>query len=286
MDTKIATECHPKLGDDVVCSSDIVVKQIGRALNINGRISTKLASSSPLLARTKTTIINQAKEKTDCDSESCIYSNILVQKKINKNTIEQELKTRFKPQGPFDNDAWLDNIHIDSVLRQLMETYKHFYAIPFQMIDFKEKGTELATINLLKKINEGYTKIAVVLNTDVSDGKGKHWFAMFMDFAHDTYSLEFFNSSGNLPVHQIRTWQIETKKMFERKGFPTKCIIVSPNEIQKSDSECGVFSLWFIWSRLENHPVEEFKNVNMGPDDKRMVEFRKMLFRHSNGTDD
>ena len=69
--------------------------------------------------------------------------------------------------------------------------------------------------------------------------------------------------------------------MFERDGCKVKCIIVSPNEIQQSDSECGVFSLWFIWSRLEKHPVEEFRNPDLGPQDEKMMNFRKMLFRHT-----
>ena len=74
----------------------------------------------------------------------------------------------------------------------------------------------------------------------------------------------------------------KTKREFEKLGKPPEIIIVSSNELQKSDSECGVFSLWYILSRLEGKPVSNFKNVNMGPKDEKMIEYRKWLFKHSN----
>jgi len=277
MNVKQSNECHFSLNNPETCFSDKTILEIGNILKRNESILT-----SDFIMSNKN-IVDAAMKETNCDSESCVLTSDLIKRKLGSDVIKKELKTRFKPEGPYDNDDWLDNFNIDAVLKQNMTKYTDFYAIPYQMIDFEKKKTELATINIPEKIKQGYKHIAVVLNTDVSSGNGKHWFAIFMDFTNSPYTLEYFNSSGNLPVHQIRTWQLETKRILE-KVMNTKvvCIIVSPNEIQKSDSECGVFCLWFILSRLEGHSVDEFKNVNMGPSDELMQEYRKSLFRHSN----
>lgn len=268
----IDNECHFSLNESEICSDD-------QTLTI---LSTESPTTdSPFLSPIKKKeIVESIKSETNCESESCVYTTYLVKKKLGTHLADQVLKTRFKPKGPYNSDNWLDNFNIDDVLRQNMKKYKKFYAIPYQMIDFAEKKTELATINISDQLNH-YDTMAVVVNTDVSSGKGKHWFAIFMDFRQSPYQLEFFNSSGNLPPYQIQTWLNKTKRDLERLGKKVDIIIVSPDEIQKSDTECGVFSLWFILSRLQNISVSKFRNINMGSSDEKMIEFRKGLFRHS-----
>ena len=133
METSNNNECHFKLDNVEICSTDETIVKISQALDIEP--SDNRLISSPLLKDIKSKIIKNAKEKTDCDSESCIYTDMLVKTELGKSTVENELKSRFKPGGPFDNDTWLDNRNIDSVLKQNMEKYKNFYAIPFQMIE-------------------------------------------------------------------------------------------------------------------------------------------------------
>ncbi len=269
------SECHFALDKTEVCSDDVTLIKLSDNQNIN----------SPLLTSIKKTIIDKLKSDTGCESESCLYSTILVKNKLGRKQAKDVLNTRFKSKGPFNTDNWLSDSNIDNVLRQNMIKYKKFYAIPHQMIDFVKHKTELATINIpyiLKNCNT----IGVVLNTDVTDKKdggkgGLHWFAIFIDARRTPYTLEFFNSSGNLPVHQVQTWLNKTKRDLERSGKKTEIVVVSSNELQKSDTECGVFSLWFILSRVKGVNVSEFKNVNMGPSDEKMLEFRKDLFRHS-----
>ena len=263
-------ECHFALKNPEVCSDDTTLLKLSDNQNMD----------SPLLNSKKIQLVDKLKSDTNCESESCLYSSVLVKKKLGRQQANDILKSRFKPKGPFDSDNWLSDSNIDNVLQQNMIKYKKFYAIPYQMIDFAKKQTELATINIPYQLKK-YNTIGVVLNTDTSNGKGKHWFAIFIDARHTPYTIEFFNSSGNYPVHQIHTWINKTKREIERSGKEVKDIIVSPNELQKSDTECGVFSLWFILSRVKGVPVSEFKNVNTGPSDEKMLEFRKDLFRHS-----
>ncbi len=261
-------ECHFKLGDQEICSDDNILKQLSN-------------SGSPILTPIKKKeIVEKLKADTNCESESCIYTSPIIIQKLGETQTKAILESNFKSKGPYDSTTWLNNEHIDNVLRQNMEKYKNFYAIGYQMIDFKEQKTELEIINIPYELKT-YNTMGVVLNTDITEGKGKHWFAIFIDARKKPYTLEFFNSSGNLPVHQVQTWLNKTQRAIKRAGKPVKIIIVSPYEIQKSDTECGVFCLWFILSRLDGVPVESFTDVNMGPGDEKMIEYRNELFRHS-----
>ena len=178
-------ECHFASNKTGVCSDDAVITKIAPLSNVDLK--------SPYLTESvKQQIIDDLKTKTNCDSESCLFETDLLKKAVGNTT--SIIKETFKPQGPYDSDDWLDNFNIDHVLKQNMEKYKDFYAIPFQMIDFAKQKSELATLEL-DKLTTQYNTAAVVINTDISTGKGKHWFAIFMDFRKTPYTIEFFNSS-------------------------------------------------------------------------------------------
>jgi hypothetical protein len=162
-----------------------------------------------------------------------------------------------------------------------------------------EPDKNLATIDLLERFREGYRTFGVVLNTDVSTGGGKHWFCIFIDLRnvdsandaaaesaaesasrsrHSENSIEYFNSSGNMPLMPVTTWLIDTKMklmMLDKKIKLYKTVV---ERVQDDDWSCGVWSLYYIISRLNNVPVNHFTPDRVN--DKMMHEFRKHLFRH------
>ena len=52
-------------------------------------------------------------------------------------------------------------------------------------------------------------------------------------------------------------------------------------QLQKSASECGVFSLWYIWLRLNEYPSNVLNEPSMATD-KIMYQFRTYIFRKCN----
>ena len=223
------------------------------------------------------TILLKTKEKLNCDSESCVINKDEF-KNIHGNI--KDLKERdFKPSGPWENDDWLSNFNIDEVLEQWAKTYPNFLHIPFQMRDFAEKRTEMHTIDLNSEYQKGMKSFGVVINTDYSTGSGIHWFAIFGDFSNkNNVTIEYFNSSGSLPLAEIQDWLYKTKLELEAHGMKVKIIIVTRIEHQKSNSECGVFSLWYIYSRLNKVPYSYFDKQGAITDDM-MYQFRNHLYR-------
>lgn len=195
---------------------------------------------------------------------------------------------RFKPFGPHDSVQLLNNHNIDETLK-LYETNSQemfgikFKAIPFQMIDFAEVGTELSNDNLVYDlIQNKYDAFAVVLNTDVSSGRGKHWFCIFGDLQHagtaaDPYVIEYFNSSGNPPMSPVAVWIEKTKMdLIEDHKLHVVRLDCVPQILQQSHTECGVWSLMYIRSRLDGKPPNWFYSVKTTDDD--ITAIRKLFF--------
>jgi hypothetical protein len=90
------------------------------------------------------------------------------------------------------------------------------------------------------------------------------------------FTVEFFNSSGQSPCYEYSSWLIETSQSLN-KIAPTKMYKVCAIQQQYSKTECGVYSLYYIWARLNNAFGPEFLLKNK-IDDKKMFEFRQHLF--------
>lgn len=218
------------------------------------------------------------KNELNCDSESCVLTHVKLKNKgIDTRGILDEF---FKAEGPRNSIELLSNFNIDDVLENYRKKFPKFYHVNYQTIDFAEHNTELATINFVDMLkNKEYDCLGVVLNTDVSTGPGKHWFALFVDMRKSPITFEFFNSSGRLPVQEMQIWLIEKVVACRKEGVDAENIIASKIQHQKKDTECGPYALFYIWSRLNNVPVEVFEKRRIT--DEEMIEFRKVIFREN-----
>lgn len=226
------------------------------------------------------TVLETLKAKYNCDSETCVLSQYEVKKYVDPDVIETVLKENFKPFGPRLTKEWLSNFDIDDVLSQIQKKYadKHFLHIPFQMRDFEKTNSDLARLDWQAEYNKGFRTFGTVMNTDYSTGKGIHWFAIFGDFldSSDIFTIEYFNSSGELPLPEVTAWMKKCKHSLNFNK-PVQDVIATRIINQQSSSECGLYSLYYIISRLHGVPLEWFKNNRVK--DKIMYEFRKYLFR-------
>lgn len=214
-------------------------------------------------------IIAEAKAKTSCDSESCLYRNI-------STLSESDLDDRFKKEGPWNTTAWLSNEDIDkNVLADYAKKFPRFKHQEFEMRDFEARKGELSKLNWLD-LAKRYDSLGCALNTDKTGGAGEHWTAFYVDFKNGT--VEYFDSAGQTPLHEFSEFAIAVADELSKiKKFTDE--MVCKIEHQRENTECGVYTLYYILSRLHGVPFKtfEFKRV---PDDM-MVEFRKYLWRHT-----
>lgn len=230
-------------------------------------------------------LVNSVSEKKiRCDKKECL--NIIKKRGIknDKELLEKTDKTDYmKPGGPATTTRLLNQFNIDNVLYDFSiatinenGVFKNgpFFHIRFEMRDFMEAfKSELRDVDFGKLIDAGFKSFGCVLNTDVWAGPGKHWVCIFGTIEDKKIRVEYFNSSGNGldQFPEIRKW-VE----FKKETYDIDIEEVVKKTLQYSETECGVWCLCYIKSRLEGHPKDYFYKYNVDDDD--IIKMRKYLF--------
>lgn len=261
------SQCSLVSGNATVCMQPAVLSAVAQAVHSD--------------AGTPEGILQDALVATGCNGEKCVLEKL----PLDRQMVRAELLYSYKVKGPTDN-ALLSNVNIDTVLKQWGMKWKRFYPYNFNMKNytgyrFREGRVEnepdsLATIPVVDLFLGAYDCAGCVINSDSYQGDGKHWMALFADRRSGKATVEFFNSSGNNPQPEFCNWLIKSKTDLEAAGVPTEVVKVSKIQHQKSRSECGLYSLFYIWARLHGIPPAVF-GVRPVPD-KLMFEFRQHLF--------
>jgi hypothetical protein len=283
-----ASECGIDVSNgnsDTVCSTKSAITAMKK------KLEEKDVDTSPLT--TDRHVVEKIKDELGCKTEKCVLTNPDFVRPEITGAIKESI-SRLKPKGPANTTALLNNNNIDEILGRLTNRFKKFYHMNFQMIDFagvrgtngewKKHGrhlidpTELGTVDIVKDVmDKGYESFGVVMNTDVRTGGGIHWFALYAQFNVDPITVEYFNSSGNKPVVQIQEWLAKTEEAIRASGRKVTVVALSGVVHQKdSDTECGLYSLYYIWNRLKGVPAVNFQKKRIP--DAMMIKFRPHLF--------
>lgn len=226
----------------------------------------------------KKEVVEKAKKKLDCDSESCVI--VKAADKIGIGDITAFLQKYFKPHGPHNTFGLLSNVNIDEMLNKLSEQFpaRKFLHIPYQMRDFDKVKSELSRINIAHEFANNHKTFGVVLNTDVSSGGGIHWFCLFGEKRSDRVQLEYFNSSGRAPLEEVQIVLNRMKASIEQK-WDTRIHYSTGINFQQDNHSCGVYCVAYIWFRLLGIPAQWFRAENFN--DGLMHAMRKYVFRWS-----
>ncbi len=269
---EVVSECSLVSGRDGVeepCSSDAAMQ-----------VMAKIAGAKPLMPKIE--ILELVKQKMKVNDERSIITSSEFARYAPRQLIENELRVNFKISGPTDVSL-LNNYNIDHTLLQWQTAFPDFFAYNFNMRDYDARGDTLSTVDVGNLYREGFRTAACVINSDVYAGRGKHWMALFVDCRDEKmWTVEFFNSSGNPPVTEFVNWMVKTKHQLERVAAQLSLTatveVVRTSTVchQKTRTECGVYSLYYIYSRLNGISWREF--CDKAVSDVLMFEFRQHLF--------
>jgi hypothetical protein len=259
-------------------------KPVGEPCSDNATI-TAIAAALDISEKTPEKIMDEALVKTSCNTERCVISKM--NGVIGQQNVKTLLSTRFKVLGPVDNTL-LNNYNIDETLKQFRNKFSGFFPYNFNMLNYREYSFQngrtvpepdtLETIQVAQLIGD-FKCAGCVINTDTYQGSGKHWMALFADWRDpNNASVEFFNSSGNAPAAPWILWMERTRDALETSGHKLKNGLsrISSKRHQHSKTECGVYSIFYIYARLNGIKPEYFTK-NFIPD-QLMFEFRQHLF--------
>jgi Ulp1 family protease len=139
---------------------------------------------------------------------------------------------------------------------------------------------ELCNFSLKNQIKNGKTKIGIIFNTDPHNKPGQHWISMFINIKKR--QIFFFDSTGDKPAPEIMVLVERIKKEGENMT-PKIHLHFDSNEgveHQYGNTECGVYSLFFIVHMLEDKLTEHYLKTHILKDEY-MNKFRHVYFNDS-----
>lgn len=258
-------------------------------------------------------------QKTHCNNEKCVLdvAQKLAVISVEEAGIEEQIA--FKQNGPIDaallndsviqaqlyawmyqfRDLWAYNFNM---LNYTEKSLRHGHVVnepdtlaTIKWIDLYAgriphpvgmRPTAAAQKMLAEKAR-GVRRSCCIVNSDSYDGNGKHWMALFVDASappgdpSHPWTIEFFNSAAVRPESEWLEWMARTRLELQKCATNAKIAMVYVCKVwhQHSKSECGVYSLFYIWARLNGIPAQYFLD-NVVPD-QIMFEFRQHLFNTS-----
>lgn len=219
-----------------------------------------------------------------CNKESCW----LKQNFIENGKIRKELEEAFAPKSPVEwkknPHEWLSSVDILMVMKQYEKAYKCFDFIGPSPIDYDAKKlygecvwNELCNFNLKDQIKNGKTKVGVIFNTDPHYLGGSHWVSLFINIKKR--KIFYFDSAGDEVPKRIK--QFADNVIEQGKTLKERIDFVFdqnyPVEHQYGNTECGIYSLYFIVHMLEDKINAHYLKTHILKDEY-MSKFRKVYF--------
>ena len=218
-----------------------------------------------------------------CDSEMCWMNQQFM-----KNGLSEEMRYfTFAPKAPSswkkNPKTWLTSTDIAGVMKQFENTYPSFAFLGPSPIDYDhhyQDGTcvwqDICEFDLKDMIRKGKTKIGMIFNLDKHNQSGSHWVAKFVDIANG-YVMYIDSTGENIPA-RLKKLQ---KKIVQQGVDMTPSLdlkeIVSRKEHQNGNTECGMYTLYFISGLLKgslNPDLIQSKRFT----DKDMLSLREEFF--------
>jgi hypothetical protein len=243
----------------------------------------------------------------NCDKETC-WLNYIPDKNL-EYKLKKELFTPFQPSDWKKNkNAWLSNLDIEDVLKQYQQAYSpKFLLLGPTPIDFDTKRNngqcvwnELCQLSLSNQYEKGIRKIGIIYNLDTHRGSGTHWVSMFIELPDDDDNADnpkhkpfifYFNSTAQgVPTEINKLIKRLQKQFMNFKGIHLPVYKNNKKQHQRSNSECGMYSLFFIITcltrktdlipdkKLSNEDLVELFAGKKRIDDKYVEKFRDIYF--------
>lgn len=216
-----------------------------------------------------------------CGRESC-----WLKQKIFKHKLDNDMTDfTFAPGAPKTWEKkpfeWLTSVEMNTVMKQYEKAYPCFEFLGPSPIDFDKHKMygecvweEICQFDLKKSIKRGKTKIGLIFNLDPHNLEGSHWICMFINIPEK--EIYFFDSYGDKPPKEVKVFMKRVQKQSRTLGREFK-IITNTKRHQRSESECGMYSLYIIIELLKG--MQSFKELSSTRiPDKRVKILRKVYY--------
>ena len=252
-------------------------------------------SSNPIYSNSPDRIWSSLRQRMrTCNKEDCWLD--LIKDDNVRRTMDKYLFAPDQPVSWKNNPyTWLNTDDIYKVLRQYEDKYPNFGVIRPSAIDFDKKiggvtsdecvTDELCRFDVVQQLEAGKTKVGIVFNLDKHDEPGSHWVSLFVDL-DDNYAYYMDSAGDSVPMEimkLVERIQQQCSRMNKTITFHEN----HPMQHQYGNTECGVYSLFFIITMLTGQTdLHKFVDLNEKLDffkskripDKYISKFREIYF--------
>jgi hypothetical protein len=216
--------------------------------------------------------------------EHCLLDRAPLDENLKKDLRKQYLRPRRPKAWDADPDMWLDNYNILGVMKQYEYSYKWFKFLGVFPIDFSAPDPysrngqvkclykETCDLNLKQEYDKGIRGIGMIFNLDPHFGGGSHWVALYINLKNIKKPfVGYFDSYG----YKVPTLIARLMRNFKLQ-ISTCQLGYNARRFQYGDSECGLFSMYFIICMMCGIEFKDFCKDSVNDD--YMLQLRKILF--------
>lgn len=183
-----------------------------------------------------------------------------------------------KPEGPSDSNRWLKSSELDHVMRQYESVYDDFRYMGAVPIDFDKILDEFMTLDFCRLYHNGIRRMGFIFNLDTHDQSGSHWVSMFLNITDSDPYIGFFDSFGECPPPpEISKLMTRLKSQIYKCLGITVSLKCNKTRHQRKNTECGVYSLYFIYQSLMGKSFEYICDNIIS--DEEVARYRTFFFR-------
>jgi len=254
------------------------IKNVGKC-----RRKSRRSKSSCLPSKILNTIPETSKKMCQEGQDHCLLDKVIGLSEQDKKYYRSILRPRYPQEWKNDPDSWLDNFQIESVLKQYSEDYPFFKFLGVQPIDFsapdpysREKkclSETMCNIKLQEEYDAGYRGLGAVFNLDPHFKGGSHWVGLYINIKNiHRPKICYFDSYG------MKTPRLIARLMKSFLLQNRHCeLCYNARRFQFSNTECGMYSMFFIIAMLSGISFKEF--CRRAIPDRDMYELRHILFQ-------
>ena len=246
------SQCAPSVdSNEKTCFTFEQLKNIAKKYN-ESNVDNKIT-----ISRSKDKLLKSINSKMskECSNEMCWTNN------------DKVLKSQFRPKKPFswneNPKEWLTNFDIEKVMKQYEEKYNNFNFIGVFPSNYDYKvymntcvAEELCKLNIQELIKSGITQIGIVFNTDPHYLPGAHWVSVYISLQKNSskFGFYYYDSAADKPSKYISKLFESIKSQFKSIKVKNQFKLhINTIQHQYGDSECGMFSMYFIINMLKKN---------------------------------
>jgi hypothetical protein len=263
------------------CARLVVLKEMAKAynkMNQNPNDQIKFSETMETLHphKYKKYLVDELDKRIgpNCSTQKCWGTQEFINH-MDKLARSEYLKYTHKPNSPQGRFTWLSTTNIDDVIRQYEKThkdFKYFGAVPMDFATLPQY--EISSVNYKELYDKGIRRLGIVFNLDYSGQPGSHWVSMFTDFNKGT--IYYFDSVGKGPTPEVRDLMNLQKGVMKSLGIKNVICDHNKTQHQKKNTECGVYSIYFILQMLNG---KDFYDMNGGRiSDDEINKYREIFF--------